>query len=107
MSVQTRILDFLTASRRSASICVPLAAVLACHTSAAAADTLTFPSHDTSPIRALCGAGRVMKVKGDLDAALNAWRLKPGVHADLNAIKSDVAAIVEKISATAPNPEKT
>jgi hypothetical protein len=48
-------------------------------------------------IRDVCSGGTVHKIDGQLDAALEAWRLKPGAQGNLHLAIDDLAAIMEKI----------
>lgn len=48
-------------------------------------------------IRDVCSGGTVYKIDGQLDVALEAWRLKPGAKGNLHGAIDDLAAIMEKI----------
>jgi hypothetical protein len=74
------------------------ASVLLIGSSFAAQADIKYPTDaDLHAFQTVCAGGSVKEIKGRVDAALQTWRLKPGVDATLGGTIRDLGAVMEKI----------
>jgi len=77
---------------------------LAFFTLTANADVKYPTEADIRGFESLCAGGITMETKAHLNAALQAWRLKPGAEGDLNVVVKDLGAVMEKIKQSSDAP---
>jgi hypothetical protein len=52
---------------------------------------------DLRGFQTVCAGGNVKEIKGNLDAALQTWRLKPGAAVHVDGAIKDLGAVLEKV----------
>jgi hypothetical protein len=58
--------------------------------------------NDFQAFQNVCAGGNIHEVSAHLDAALQAWRLKPGGQTNLDLVIRDLGAVMEKVKQDSP-----
>jgi hypothetical protein len=59
---------------------------------------IQYPSKgDLHEFQSVCAGGNVTLAKGQLDGALETWRLRPGAHVNLDVVIKDLGGVIEKV----------